>query len=90
MDFQYLTPKTHKEFLQCIVESGSDSLIKTLMTEDTLVWFLWCGGTVDQIRIGKKYVMVKVIARFGNEKWYFLGASELRSSGARGVQFTSC
>ena len=84
IDFQYLTPASHKEFLQCIVESHRSILAKKLTT-DVLALSIRCDGSVDRTQIDKMYVMAKIVTKNGTEEQYFLGASEPSSRGAKGV-----
>ena len=84
IDFQYLTPSSHKEFLTFIVQSDSSELSDKL-TNETLTISLRCDGTVDRTQIDKIYVMAKVITKEGESELYFLGASEPKVRGANGV-----
>ena len=83
-NLQYLTPASHKEFLQCIVQSHQEILAKKL-TNDVLALSIRCDGTVDRTQIDKIYVMAKVVRGVGSEEQYFLGASEPRCRGAKGI-----
>jgi hypothetical protein len=83
-DLQYLTPSAHKEFLECIVESDRDRLARKLTT-DVMALSIRCDGSVDRTRIDKIYVMAKVVTQSGCQEQYFLGASEPRIRGAKGV-----
>jgi len=46
-DFQYLTPASHKEFLQCIVKSYKKTFSDKLISE-TISMSLRCDGSVDR------------------------------------------
>jgi len=83
LDFQYISPAAHKEFLQCIVESDRKSFAQKIM-DVTLALSLRCDGSVDRTHTDKVYVMVKVIMKSGEENLYFLGAREPPIRGAIG------
>jgi len=83
-DFQYLTPASHKEFLQCIVKSYKKTLSDKLISE-TISMSLRCDGSVDRSQIDKIYVIIKTVSLKGVEEQYLLGAGQVEKRGAEGI-----
>ncbi|KAF0714641.1 E3 SUMO-protein ligase KIAA1586-like isoform X4 [Aphis craccivora] len=84
MDFQYLTPASHKDILECIILSHRETFIETLLTK-SLAMSLRCDGSVDRSQIDKIYVLLKVVSKNGETNQYFLGAGQVIKRGALGV-----
>lgn len=72
MDFQYLTPASHKDILECIILSHRETFIETLLTK-SLAMSLRCDGSVDRSQIDKIYVLLKVVSKNGETNQYFFG-----------------
>jgi len=83
-ELQYLTPHSHYDFLQCIVESHRSSFVEEILN-DSFALSLRCDGSVDRTQIDKMYVLIKSISLKGEEKLYFLGAAEPIERGAKGM-----
>ncbi|KAL5233951.1 hypothetical protein ACI65C_001361 [Semiaphis heraclei] len=83
-DFQYLTPASHKEFLQCIVKSYKKTFSDKLISE-TISMSLRCDGSVDRSQIDKIYIILKTVSLKGVEEQYFLGAGQVEQRGAEGI-----
>ncbi|KAF0710250.1 E3 SUMO-protein ligase KIAA1586-like, partial [Aphis craccivora] len=83
-EHQYLTPHSHYDFLQCIVESHRSSFVEEILN-DSFALSLRCNGSVDRTQIDKMYVLIKSISLKGEEKLYFLGAAEPIERGAKGL-----
>ncbi|KAL5245424.1 hypothetical protein ACI65C_012834 [Semiaphis heraclei] len=83
-DFQYLTPASHKEFLQCIVKSYKKTFSDKLISE-TISMSLRCDGSVDRSPIDKIYIILKTVSLKGVEEQYFLGAGQVEQRGAEGI-----
>lgn len=80
-ELQYLTPHSHYDFLQCIVESHRSSFVEEILN-DSFAFLLRCDGSVDCTQIDK---MMNSISLKGEEKLYFLGAAEPIERGAKGM-----
>ncbi|XP_050533483.1 uncharacterized protein LOC126901196 [Daktulosphaira vitifoliae] len=74
VNFQYLTPTAHKEFIQCITKS--DHSVQNILSSNILSLSLECDGSVDRMQIDKICVFAKVIKKSGESVQYFLGISE--------------
>ncbi|XP_025204369.1 E3 SUMO-protein ligase KIAA1586-like isoform X1 [Melanaphis sacchari] len=83
-ELQYLTPHTHKDLLECIVETHQSSFVEDILN-NSLALSLRCDGSVDRTQIDKMYVLMKSITLEGEEKLYFLGAEEPVERGAKGM-----
>jgi len=83
-DFQYLTPASHKEFLQCIVKSYKKTFSDKLISE-TISMPLRCDGSVDRSQIDTIYIILKTVSLKGVEEQYFLGAGQVEQRGAEGI-----
>lgn len=62
-DFQYLTPASHKEFLQCIVKSYKKTFSDKLISE-TISMSLRCDGSVDRSQIDTIYIILCNVPEF--------------------------
>lgn len=60
-DFQYLTPASHKEFLQCFVKSYKKTFSDKLISE-TILMSLRCDGSMDRSQIDKIYIILRTVS----------------------------
>lgn len=86
LNLQYINPKSHWEFLNCIIESESNLITKQI--DECRAISLRVDGSVDRTQIDKIYILGKLVDTNGNYKTLFLGVGQQTERGAAGLHKT--
>lgn len=70
-NLQYMSPMTHSDFLQCIVEVDRNIVAQKL--ESCLALSVRADGSIDRTHIDKIYVLAQTINAAGDRETLFLG-----------------
>ena len=82
-DMQYVTPNSHFNLLECIVQAHRSDILNKLMKSRALS--LRIDGSVDRTQIDKIYVLGKIVLESGECEQVFLGMAEPQERGAVGM-----
>lgn len=82
-NLQYINPKAHADFLECIAKVDQDIVEQKM--ETCLAMSFRVDGSIDRTNIDKIYLLAQTIDATGEREMLFIGVGEQTERGARGL-----
>ena len=82
IDFQYLTPSSHRDLLHTIVQSHMPTFKEEI--NECIAASFRCDASMDRTQKDHEYELLKVVAKSGAEQTKFVGIGHVTQPGSAG------